>query len=100
MNLQRENLLLTEIRPSEYRFSYEPMDEITPSAEGLVYIDYTDQSEGNGIDEPIFHDSEINYLDFKQIQVWDNEGFQQITNTEKGVMFQKALNELILEELN
>lgn len=100
MNLSRENLILTEIRSNEYRFSYEPMDEVTPSAEGLIEVDKDVKVTGNNIDEPIFIDSELTCLDFKKLQVWDNEGFQEITETEAGQYFIAQLQELIKNELD
>lgn len=100
MELSKDNLILTQIRASRYRFSYEPMDEATPSSEGIIEIDSDTVTEGNNIDSPIFTETTLNGIDFIKIQIWDCEGFQDITETDLGQLFQTQLTELILNELS
>tara|TARA_R110000772_G_scaffold145504_1_gene255474 strand:- start:21717 stop:22019 length:303 start_codon:yes stop_codon:yes gene_type:complete len=99
MKLTRENLLLTQTRASRYRFSYEPMDELTPSAEGIIEVDSDTITEGNNLDSPMFSDTTLNGIEFVKIQIWDCEGFQDITETDLGQLFRNELEILILNEL-
>lgn len=100
MTLSRENLILTEIKLNQYRFSYEPSDEVTPSAEGLIEVDKDVTISGDNIEDPMFSETKLNGIDFVKIQVWDNEGFQDITETELGIMFINELEILIELELS
>ena len=99
MNISRDNLIITEIKSNIYRVTYQPFDEITPSFEGLIEIDLDISIEGDGINEPQFRDTIINGIEYKKLIVWDNEGYQEITDTELGQEFIKELKELILNEL-
>lgn len=98
MKLSNENLILTEIITGVFRFSYEPMDEETPSAEGLVEVDCS-ASSCHAYHDPNGIDSVTTGIEFKELQVWDAEGFQQITDTELGQLFKNELSTLIWEEL-
>ena len=99
MNLNRELLFISDIDPNRKRVSYEPWDEVNPSCEAIIEVDSHVQIEGDGINEPQFRDTIIHGIEYKKLIVWDNEGYQEITDTELGHEFLKKLRELILNEL-
>jgi hypothetical protein len=100
MKITKDNLILTQTRSSQYRFSYEPCDDVTPSAEGIIEIDSDSVTEYSDRGEAMFSYSTLNGIDFVKIKVWDCEGFQEITETDLGQLFIKELETLILNELN
>lgn len=75
------------------------MDELTPSAEGIIEVDSDTITEGNNLDSPMFSDTTLNGIEFVKIQIWDCEGFQDITETDLGQLFRNELEILILNEL-
>lgn len=98
MKLSNENLTLSQIKHSEYRFSYEPSEGV--SAEGIVSVDLDHSTEYSDRGEVMFTDTEILGIEFTKIQIWDAEGSQEITDTEEGLHFRNELLKLIKDELS